>query len=106
MAAEIVANPPAPIRSDRKPSYVGLMGAIFPNSVHEAFNRMIDEEPFLKYNKKHFDPLFPINQRFAKLRSDIKRLTRKSWCTTKKIENLQRHLDIYMAYNNGWQIAA
>jgi transposase-like protein len=104
-AATIIQGQPLKVRTDKKPSYKGLLTSIFPTSIHEAFDRKIDEEPFLKYNKKRFDPLFPLNQRCAKLRSDIKRLTRRSWCTTKKVENLQRHLDLYMAYNNGWQIA-
>lgn len=103
-AKKLIDDQPIIIRSDKKPSYRTLIQTIFPNSRHEVFDRKIDEKPFLKYNKKRFDPLFPLNQRCAKLRSDIKRLTRRSWCTTKKIENLQRHLDLYLAYNNGWEI--
>ncbi|MBK7961685.1 MAG: hypothetical protein IPK04_11120 [Bdellovibrionales bacterium] len=54
-----------------------------------------------KLHKKRFDPLFAVNQRCAKLRSDIRRLTRRSWCTTKKPENLQGQLDLYIVNQFG-----
>jgi len=46
------------------------------------------------------DPLFFINHTCAMLRDNLKRLARKTWCTTKKIEMLQKHLDIYLWYHN------
>lgn len=88
------------IRTDEKTSYTGLIRRHFKGMPHLTYKSPANEEPHLKYNKKRFDPMFPVNQRIAKLRSDLKRLTRRSWCTTKKIENLQRHLDLYCAYNN------
>lgn len=46
------------------------------------------------------DPLFSINHTFAMLRDGIKRLVRKSWCTTKRKENLVHHLHIYTYFHN------
>jgi len=46
------------------------------------------------------DPLFYINHTCAMLRDNLKRLARRTWCTTKKIEMLQKHLDIYIWYHN------
>ena len=38
-----------------------------------------------------YDPLFYINHTFARMRDDINRLVRKSWCTTKDPARLQTH---------------
>ena len=46
------------------------------------------------------DPLFYINHSCAMLRDNLKRLSRRTWCTTKKLEQLQKHLDIYLWFHN------
>ncbi len=91
------------IHTDDKPSYRKLIRKTLPRSNHQTFLSQKDTLE-TRYNKKEYDPLFKINQRFAKIRSDMKRLSRRTWCTTKLKENLQRHLNLYMAYNNGWTI--
>jgi len=47
-----------------------------------------------------FDPLFTINHTLGMLRDNIKRLTRKNWCTTKKPEVLADILAIYQHHHN------
>lgn len=47
-----------------------------------------------------YDPLFILNHTCAMLRANINRLFRKTWCTTKKPERLQMHLDIFIDYYN------
>lgn len=95
---------PQKIISDAKPSYWKWVQKFFPGVEHEQHNRAEKERHrerlHEKDQKKKFDPMFVINQRCAKLRADIRRLTRRSWCTTKKPENLQRHLDLYVLVNN------
>lgn len=54
--------------------------------------------------RKPFDPLFAINNTFAKLRNDLARLGRKSWTTTKSIGGLTNHLWLYVAWNNGYRL--
>ncbi|MBK7963583.1 MAG: hypothetical protein IPK04_21735 [Bdellovibrionales bacterium] len=80
-------------------------GGAFPHSIYEVHNRADKERHrdrlHEKLHKKRFDPLFAVNQRCAKLRSDIRRLTRRSWCTTKKPENLQGQLDLYIVNQFG-----
>lgn len=93
---------PLIIRTDKSPFYPALIEEYFPNARHETFNsrKLIAKKKemlFLNHQKKVFDPLFPLNQRFAKLRADIRRLTRRSWCTTKKPENLELHLKLYQS---------
>ena len=50
--------------------------------------------------KGGFDPLFSLNQTAAMFRDNIKRLTRRSWCTTKRIDRLLDFLHIYAFYHN------
>ena len=96
------------LKSDAKPQYRRIAKEIFPKQAHEVFIARANKEKRreLKYTnleKRVFDPLFALNQRFAKLRDDIKRLCRRSWCTTKKPENLELHIYLYMAANNNMQ---
>jgi hypothetical protein len=96
---------PLTITTDSHPLYPKLIRAYFPKSQHIQINsrdhlKKKRELVFTSERKKVFDPLFELNQRCAKLRADIRRLTRRSWCTTKKIENLQKHLELYQLSNN------
>ena len=98
---------PQIVHSDGKTSYVELIKARWPGCEHQQHPRRatkVKEEPHLKHHKLRYDPMFSINQRCAKLRSDVKRLVRRSWCTTKKPINLYKHLMIYACYNNQLQI--
>jgi transposase-like protein len=93
---------PKVIRTDESPIYKNLVRAYFPNSKHETYSsrdhiRKKKEMVFLNHQKKIFDPLFALNQRCAKLRQDIRRLSRRSWCTTKSPANLEKCLSIYIA---------
>jgi hypothetical protein len=47
-----------------------------------------------------FDPLFSLNHTCAMIRDGIKRLSRRTWCTTKKIECLQDLLDLFVWFHN------
>ena len=42
---------------------------------------------------------------FLKMRQDISRLRRRTLATTKRRENLQRHLDLYIDYHNKYRVA-
>ncbi len=91
---------PEVIKSDAKPGYAKTVESHFPDTHYQQFNRAEkvrhQERMHEKLRKKIFDPLFAVNQKCALLRSHIKRLTRRSWCTTKKPENLQLHLDLFI----------
>lgn len=50
------------------------------------------------------DKMFTLNYTAAKIRNDLSRMARKTWVTTKKAEMLQAHLDLYIAWNNGYKI--
>lgn len=98
------------IKSDRKASYLPIVKRIFSEKwVYTQFMSRGNKEKrreakYTNLEKKIHDPLFALNQRCAKLRDHIKRLARRSWCTTKLPRNLERHLGIYIAFNNGYKI--
>lgn len=96
------------IKSDSKPSYQRIVKECYPKNPYQTFIARENKEKrremkHTKLEKKIFDPLFATNQRMAKLRDHIKRLTRRSWCTTKIAENLEKHIYLYMADNNKYQ---
>lgn len=94
---------PHVVASDGKKAYSGLIQDRFPEVPHSVFIKKktkVTEMPFLNQQKKKFDPLFSVNHRCAMIRSDLKRFVRRSWCTSKKLENLLGHLTIYACYNN------
>ncbi len=47
-----------------------------------------------------WDPLFSLNHTYAMFRDGLKRLARRTWCTTKKIENLKMALYMYAWFHN------
>ena len=50
--------------------------------------------------KLNYDPLFSINHTCAMFRANINRLIRKTWCTTKDLEQLTNHIYIFVNYYN------
>ena len=101
---------PISITTDAHPIYKELVRKHFPKTLHVIVNsnERVKKKRELLYTaeqKKLFDPMFALNQRCAMLRSDLRRLTRRSWCTTKRVENLLSQLELYQVYNNT-QIAA
>lgn len=93
------------IKTDEKPSYRAPIKEHFPTPKHlrflgEAQKEKSREQKYLSKEKRKFDPLFSVNHTCARLRDHIKRLTRRSWCTTKKIEHLEFGLYLYMAKAN------
>jgi hypothetical protein len=47
-----------------------------------------------------FDELFPFNHTATKIRHEVARLGRQTWCTSKTLEGLRRHLEIFRYYHN------
>ena len=83
-------------RCDGATSYPNLIRQIIgPDTVIES-TRRINGDPH--------DPLFRLNHVCAKIRADLACMARDTWTTTKKIECLQDRLDIYIAWNNGYEL--
>ena len=93
--------PTATIQSDKAPYYRGIIKQIFPKADYSQYKRhknCIAGQGELKKTIK--DPLFHINHTLAMLRANVKRLVRKTWCTTKKWQRLMDHLSIYSWVHN------
>lgn len=89
------------ITTDQHKNYPEVIKKHLPCSIHQTHRSergRIDAQGELK--RVEFDPLFAINHTYAMLRANINRLTRKTWCTTKRAEKLQQHLELYMWFHN------
>jgi len=94
-------KPNAVVSSDEHHNYPRYVKRFLPNSHHATFKSekgSITGQGELK--KVVFDPLFTINHSLAMLRANINRLFRRTWCTTKKKDRLQMHLDIFLDFYN------
>jgi hypothetical protein len=47
-----------------------------------------------------YDPLFSLNHTCAMFRSNVSRLLRRTWCTSKRKDRLEAHLELYVKYHN------
>lgn len=87
--------------SDQNPYYPRDLKQHFPNSKHVTFEGQrgsIVGQGELK--KVRFDPLFSLNHTCAMLRDNIKRLSRRTWCTTKLPRNLHAQIAMYALFHN------
>ena len=89
------------IESDQNPYYPLDVKTHFPHAFHRAIKGARGSTTGQGELKKiQFDPLFSLNHTCAMLRANINRFFRKTWCTTKKIQPLIDHLDIYVQFHN------
>ena len=89
------------IESDQNPHYEPAVKRHFPKALYQTFKGRrgcVVGQGELKSGG--FDPLFSLNHTCAMLRANINRLFRRTWCTTKKPENLTEHLWIYAQSHN------
>ena len=93
--------PTALVQSDEHPRYPEFVNRYLPGREylrHPGGRGTVAGQGELK--KKHFDPIFILNHSCAMLRANMNRLIRKTWCTTKKAERLQMHIDIFIDFYN------
>ena len=96
-----LVSPQVLITSDEKPQYPKWIQKVFPESTHRTVKGRagcVTGQGELK--KGGFDPLFSFNHTAAMLRANINRLFRKTWCLSKKMENLKAHIEIYTYFHN------
>lgn len=94
-------SPEAKIESDEHRSYAPIIEKFFPQAIYRQYKGSkgcVVGQGELK--KIKYDPLFPINHTCAMLRADINRLFRRTWCTSKNMDMLRNHIEIYVAYRN------
>lgn len=107
--SERLTNRPMFIKSDAHPVYRKIVESYFPDCLYRQFSRKskkdkLRERMHENLHKKRYDPIFVVNHKCAVLRDRIKRLVRRNWCTTKKVENLQLHLDLLICLHSGMKI--
>ena len=89
-------HPRATFESDEHSTYPRVVRTHYPGAIHIRYKggrSCIAGQGELK--KLAWDPLFSINHTYAMFRANINRLFRRTWNTTKKLDQLQNHLDIY-----------
>jgi hypothetical protein len=89
------------IKSDKNPHYPKDVQRHFPEATHQTFKgrRGLDTAQG-ELKKGGFDPIFSLNHTCAKMRADLNRLIRQTWCTTKKPERLELHLNLFVLRHN------
>jgi len=101
---EECCKPNVKVKSDKSPHYPSRVARHFPNGSHETTKGRrgcIVGQGELKAGG--FDPLFSLNHSYAMFRCNLKRLTRRTWCTTKVPEKLRFLMHLYAWFHN-WRI--
>jgi transposase-like protein len=94
-------RPDVEITTDKNPKYPVWIASHFPKSKHltvKGKRGCIVGQGELK--KTGFDPLFDLNHSAAMLRANINRLFRRTWCTTKRPDRLEAHIELYVQFHN------
>ncbi|EQC49992.1 hypothetical protein [Bacteriovorax sp. DB6_IX] len=89
------------IESDEHNTYPKIVAKYFSSQEHKRYKggrSCVAGQGELK--RQHFDPLFTLNHTCAMFRAHINRLIRKSWCSTKRVDMLQAHIDIFICFYN------
>jgi transposase-like protein len=96
-----VIHPRAEIISDSNPHYPKDVAKYFPRATHiwvkGGRGSSLGQG---EIKQLEFDPLFSLNHTFAMIRENCNRLKRKTWCTTKKMQPLIDHLELYVWLHN------
>lgn len=91
------------IKSDMCPRYPGAVRKYLPNAVHKVYkSRRACVAGLGEMKKGGFDPLFSLNHTCAMYRDNLKRLSRKTWCTTKRPDRLQCLVTLYATAHNDY----
>jgi transposase-like protein len=88
-------------KSDKCLRYPKCMKKNFPINIHDTYKGrracIVGQGELKKIGR---DPLFELNHTCAMTRDNIKRLSRRTWCTTKKPRSLQNILNVYIWFHN------
>jgi transposase-like protein len=89
------------VKTDSSTHYPKRIKEALPKARHRAFLGMrgaVVGQGEMKVGT--YDPLFTLNHTYAMFRDNVKRLTRRTWCTTKNPDNLRHLLYIYAYFHN------
>ena len=89
------------IKSDENPYYPRDIKRHFPKATHKVYlGKRAANIGQGEIKKVKFDPIFSVNHTCAMFRDNVKRLARKTWCTTKRADRLYAHLVLYAHFHN------
>lgn len=94
-------HPRARIKSDEHKRYGAVIKKYLPHAEHLTYRSeraRVAGQGELK--KGGFDPIFTVNHSCAMLRANVSRLIRKTWNTTKRVDRLKDHLEIFAWFYN------
>lgn len=89
------------IRSDKKSSYGPLVARYLPTVRHEVSKGRrgcVVGQGELKAGG--YDPLFNLNHNAAMIRDNLKTMSRRTWCTVKRLCRFMDLLDLYVHFHN------
>ena len=94
-------SPLVRIDTDEHQRYRNEIRQSLPGASHQQFPSIRGSLTGLgELKRTGYDPLYSINHTLAMLRDNIKRLARRTWCTTKRRRSLENLLAIYIHYHN------
>jgi transposase-like protein len=100
-SAKVVTSSTLDILTDSNPHYPKYISAHFPLASHRTVpggRGCIAGYGELK--RKGFDPMFSLNHTCAMFRDNLACLKRRTWTTTKKPEELQCRINVYLRNHN------
>jgi len=89
------------IKSDKESSYGRIVRKLYPQAQHITYKgrkACVVGQGELKAGG--FDPIFSLNHTAAMIRANLNRLFRRTWNTTKKKAELEKHVALYVWYHN------
>ena len=96
---------PLRIKSDKKAAYRPFVREYFKTSDHvvtKGRRGCVVGQGELKNTSN--DPLFMLNHSCAMVRDNLKTMSRRTWCTVKKICRIQDLLDLYVHFHNAFVV--
>ena len=93
--------PDSHFKSDESVHYPSRVRFYFPRASHETFKGRrgcIVGQGELKAGG--WDPLFSLNHTYAMFRDNLKTLSRRTWCTTKRPDRLRNLMHLYAWFHN------
>jgi len=100
-----VAEANVTITTDMCPQYSTIILEVLPKASHiEVKGRRGCVVGQGELKSGDHDPLFDLNHTAAMLRANVNRLGRRTWCTSKRLDRLQDHLDLYAWFHNEYII--
>ena len=98
---KVCLAPEGVIKTDQSKAYPPFIRKYVPAWAHEATpgrRGCVVGQGELKEGR--WDPLFSLNHTYAMIRDGLKRLARRSWCTTKRPRSLEYALSMYAWFHN------